>query len=154
MAIRPNGIANGTAPELRAGHTSQLAGNIPKRNVDACNRGSPYDAVTVPEMLAIHSLPKILDARRVFANEQVGEVFDSTHHTSRVPFQRGFAPTEQAILVRHHFDKDPIAHSCMTDVRLDFGDFHGAFCSSWMALPIDSMTRSKLPGATTATVSW
>jgi hypothetical protein len=46
-------------------------------------------------MLAIHHLPQVFDARRVFADEQLRNVFNRAHNRARVPFQCRFAPAPQ-----------------------------------------------------------
>ena len=52
------------------GHAVQLAQNFPQRDVNAADGGAAHDAVAVPEMLAVHHLPEMLDARRIFADEK------------------------------------------------------------------------------------
>jgi hypothetical protein len=41
-----------------------------------------------------------------------------------VPFQRRFTPPVEPRLVGDDFDKNPIAHSGVTNVRLNRSDFH------------------------------
>ena len=55
--------------------------------------------MAVPEVLAVHHLPEVLDPRRVFADEQLGEVLDRADDGARVPFERRLAPAEQPVLV-------------------------------------------------------
>ena len=83
------------------------------------------DAVAVPEMLAIHHLPEMLNACWIFSDEKLRNVFDRSNHTSRVPFQSRLAPAKQTILVRHDFDKDPVSHASVTDESFDPGYLHG-----------------------------
>ena len=83
------------------------------------------DAVAVPEVLAVHHLPEVLDARRVLADEQLGEVLDRPDDGARVPFERRLAPAEQAVLIGEDLDEDPVPHPGVADVRFDRGDLHG-----------------------------
>ncbi len=78
----------------------------------------------MPEVLAEHHLPKMLDASGILSNNQLGNVFNGADNRSRVPFQRRFAPAIQSGLVGQHFDKDPVAHPRVTNMRFDAGDLH------------------------------
>ena len=103
-----------------------LAEDVPERDVDAADRRAADDAVAVPEVLAVHHLPEVLDPRRVFADDQLGEILDRADDRARVPLERRLAPAEQAGLVGDDLDEDPVAHPRVADVRLDRGDLHAA----------------------------
>src|SRR5436309_3428203 len=92
-----------------------LPHDVPQRNVDPADRGAADDAVAVPEMLPIHHLPEMLDARRVFADEQLAEVLDRADDAARVPLQRRLAPAPEAWLIDDDFDEDPVPHPGMAD---------------------------------------
>src|SRR5262249_5178499 len=77
-----------------------------------------------PEMLAEHHLPQMLDAARVFPDQQWRQVLDGPDHAARMPFQGRFAPAEQARLVGLDLDENPVAHPRIADRGLDGGDLH------------------------------
>ena len=101
-----------------------LAEDVPQREVDAARGGSPDDAVAVPEMLAIHHLPEVLDPRRVLADDERREVLDRADDSPRVPLERRLAPAVEPVLVGEDLDEDPVPHARMADVRLDPRDLH------------------------------
>src|SRR5664279_145555 len=103
-----------------------LADNIPQGDIDAADRRPAHHAVAVPEVLAEHHLPQILDARRIFADEQRRQVLDRADDAPRVPLQRRLAPPPQPGLIGQDFDKDPIAHPRIADMRFNAGDFHAS----------------------------
>ncbi len=124
MAVEPDVVPHRPAPELVAGDAVHLAEDVPEGDVDAAHRGAADDPVAVPEVLAEHHLPEVLDARRVLADDQVGQVLDRPHDRSGVPFERRLAPAVEAGLVGEHPDEDPVPHPRVADVRLDRGDLH------------------------------
>src|SRR5438034_3861400 len=101
-----------------------LAEDVPKRDVDAARGRAAHDAVPVPEMLAVHGLPEMLDPRRILSDDEGLDVFDGTDHRARVPFERGLAPAPQPGLVGEHLDEHPVAHPGMAHVGFDVGDLH------------------------------
>src|SRR5438067_1362819 len=70
VAIEPYVIAHRPGPQFVAGDAMALPQDIPERDVNAADGGSPHRAVAVPEVLAVHHLPEVLDAGRIFAQEQ------------------------------------------------------------------------------------
>src|SRR5262249_26918595 len=44
-----------------------------------------------------------------------------------MPFQRGFAPADQPVLIGDDLYKDPVPHPGVTNKRLDVRDLHGSF---------------------------
>ena len=145
MAVEADVVAHRPAPELVAGHAVHLAEDVPEGDVDAADRRAADDAVAVPEVLAVHHLPEVLDPRRVFADEQLGEVFDRADDGARVPFERRLAPAPQPGLVGQDFDEDPVAHPRVADERFDGGDLHDTPRSS---ATLSSTTRSTSPRST------
>ena len=81
--------------------------------------------MAVPEVLAVHHLPEVLDAGRVLADDEFREVLHGPDDGPGVPFEGGLAPAEQAVLVGVYLDEDPVAHAGVADVGLDAGDLHG-----------------------------
>ena len=79
----------------------------------------------MPEMLAIHHLPQVFNPTRIFTDQQFAQILNRPDDRTRVPFQSRLTPTKQSRLIREHFDKNPIPHPSMTDLRFDTGDFHG-----------------------------
>jgi hypothetical protein len=75
-------------------------------------------------VLPVHHLPEVLDPRRVFADEQLRQVFDRADHAARVPLERRLAPPVQAGLIGQHLDEDPVAHPRVTDDGFDLRDLH------------------------------
>src|SRR5207249_2458771 len=51
-------------------------------------------------------------------------VFDGADDGTSMPFESGFAPAVEARLVGDDFDKDPVPHPGVADVRFDLADFH------------------------------
>ena len=92
VAVEAHVVADGAAPQLVAGDAVHLAEDVPQRDVDAAHRGAADDVAAVPEVLAEHHLPEMLDARRVFADDQLGEVLDGADDRARVPLERRLAP--------------------------------------------------------------
>src|SRR5690606_22391494 len=124
MAVEANIITYGSTPQLVAGCVQRFAENIPQRNVDAADGCRADDTVTVPEMLPIHHLPHVLDAPRVFADEQLADILNGANDRAGVPLERSFTPAPQAGLIGDDLDEDPVAHARMADVGFDGGDFH------------------------------
>src|SRR5438270_789798 len=92
-----------------------LAQDVPQGQVDAADGRGPHDAGAVPEVLAVHHLPEMLDARGIFADEQRGDVLNSSDDGARVPFQGGLSPAVQALLISEDLDEDPVAHPGVAD---------------------------------------
>ena len=116
-----------------------LAQDVPQGDVDAADGRGPHDAVGVPEVLAEHHLPEVLDPRGIFADQQRGDVLDRADHGAGVPFERGFAPAPQAGLVGEHFDEHPVPHPGVADEGFDGGDFHGVL---FRVASIDRLPRA------------
>src|SRR4051812_18026033 len=110
MAVGADVLTHRPAPEAATWEAGDFFQNVPECDVNSSNRRGTHDAVAVPKVLAVHHLPKMLDPRRILTDDQLGEVLDRTDNRSRVPFERRFAPAEQAILVGEDFDKDPVPH--------------------------------------------
>src|SRR5438105_793443 len=92
VGVEADVISHRPAPELMAWDAMQVADDVPECDVDAADGGAADDAVAMPEMLAIHHLPEVLDAGGVFADEEGAQVLDSAQDAARVPFQRRLAP--------------------------------------------------------------
>jgi len=54
---------------LAAGHPRDLAGDVPQRQIDPGDGRRTDDSVAVPEVLAIHHLPQVLDAAGILADD-------------------------------------------------------------------------------------
>ncbi len=115
VAIRPDVIPHGATPQLRTRHSGDLARDIPQRQIDPGDSRGADNPMAVPEMLAVHHLPQMLDPARVLAHHQLGQILHRTHHRPRVPFQRRLAPAVQPRLIGQHLDKHPIPHPGVTD---------------------------------------
>ena len=124
VAVEPDVVAYGAAPQLVAGHAVHLAEEVPERDVDPAHGRPAHDVVAVPEVLPEHHLPQVLDSRGILADDQLREVLDRSDDGARVPLERRLAPAVEAGLVRHDPDEDPVAHPCVADVRLDRRDLH------------------------------
>ncbi len=148
VAVEPDVVAHRAAPQLVAGHAVHLAEDVPQRDVDAADRRAADDPAAVPEVLAEHHLPEVLDPRRILADDQVGEILDRPHDRPRVPLERRLAPAVQARLVGEHPDEDPVAHARIADVRLDRGDLHAAPPTAPSSRPLSSIRRSTSPRCT------
>jgi hypothetical protein len=101
-----------------------LAQDVPQGQVDAADGRRPHHVARVPEVLAEHHLPEVLDARGVVPQDELGHVFDGADHRPRTPFERGLAPAPQAVLIGADADEDPVPHAGVADQRFDGGDFH------------------------------
>ena len=58
--------------------------------------GAADDPARVPEVLAEHHLPEVLDPGRVLADDQLGDVLDRADDRARVPLERRLAPAVAA----------------------------------------------------------
>ena len=126
VPVEPHVVAHRPAPQLVAGDAVHLAEDVPERDVDPAHRRPADDVVAVPEVLAEHHLPEVLDPRRVLADDQLGEILDRPHDRARVPLERRLAPAVEAGLVGDDPHEHPVAHARVADVRLDGGDLHAA----------------------------
>jgi hypothetical protein len=124
VPVQTDVISDRAAPQLVTRNAVNLAEDVPERDVDPAHRGAANDVVAVPEVLAEHHLPEVLDPRRVLADDQLGEVLDGADHGTRVPLEGGLAPAVEPGLVRQDAHEDPVAHPRVADVRLDGGDPH------------------------------
>ena len=147
MPVEPNVVADAPAPEPVAGDAVHLAEDVPERDVDAAHRGPADDPARVPEVLAEHHLPEVLDPRRVLADDQLRDVLDGSDDRARVPLERRLAPAVQPGLVGDDADEDPVAHPGVADVRLDGGDLHSTDLRGRSAT-LSSTTRSTSPRST------
>jgi hypothetical protein len=149
MAVGPHIVAHGSAEEFREWQVRDLADDVPEGEVDPGDGGGTHDAVAVPEMLAIHHLPEMLDPGRILADEERGKVLDRPDDAAGVPLERRFAPADETGLIGHDLDEDPVPHSRVADEGFDGGDFHAARSEA-----MESMSCSSEPAATTAMLSW
>ncbi len=115
VTIEPNRITHRATPEFMAGHVGNFADNVPQSQINPRDGSTSHDPAAMPEMLTPHHLPEILDSSGIFTNEQLREIFNCSHNTPRMPFQRGLAPANEPRLVCHHFDKNPVPHPRMTN---------------------------------------
>ena len=142
MAVEPHVVAHRPAPELVARDAVHLAEDVPERDVDAAHRRAADDVVAVPEVLAEHHLPEVLDPRRVLADDQLGQILDGADDRPRVPLERRLAPAVEAVLVGDDADEHPVAHPRVADVRLDRGDLHAAPLSPSSSSTLASIRRA------------
>ena len=124
VGVEPHEIAHRPAPELVARHAVNLPEDVPQRDVDPADRGAAHDPVAVPEMLAVHHLPQMLDARRVLPDQELADVLDRARDGAGVPLQRRLAPAPQPRLIGQDLHEDPVPHAGVTDESLDGGDLH------------------------------
>ena len=130
MAIGADVVAHRPAPELAARHASDLAQDVPQGDVDAGDRRGADDAVAVPEVLAIHHLPEVLDAASDLRRRAAAPGLRSRRRPPRVCHSSVASPQpNRPALVGQHLDEDPVPHPGVADERFDRGDFHGPHCS-------------------------
>ena len=108
-AVQADIIADRAPPQFVARHAVNFPKNVPESDVNTADGGAAHDAVSVPEMLAIHHLPEMFDTRWVFTDQKLADVLNGAHHSAGVPFQRSFAPPAQTGLVGQNFDEHPVA---------------------------------------------
>jgi len=128
-----------------AWHAVDFPQNIPEGNVDAANGRSPDDSVPVPEMLAVHHLPEVLDPPRVLANQQLRQTLDGSHHRAGMPW----APRKA------HVFRRPGRRSCRacsgTGVARQtasiFGSFSTCSQSEYRITPGSSFHSAGRPGS-------
>jgi hypothetical protein len=65
----------------------------------------------VPEVLAKHHLPQVLDTARILSYQECSDVIQRSDNCSCMPFESRFTPTDEAGLVRLYFYKNPVAHA-------------------------------------------
>ena len=126
MTVSPYPVTHGASPQLRTGHTSNFSRDVPQGDVDSRDGRRANNAVTVPEVLPEHHLPQVLDAARVFADDQFRNIFNCTDNRARVPFERRLTPSVKPRLVGHYFDEHPIPHPRVANKSFNLGDFHAA----------------------------
>ena len=141
MAVEANVIAHRPAPELVARDAVHLAEDVPQCDVDAAHRRAADDVVAVPEVLAEHHLPEVLDPGRVLADDQLGQILDGTDDRPRVPLERRLAPAVETVLVGDDANEHPVPHPRIADVRLDRGDLHAAPLSPSSSATLSSISR-------------
>ena len=145
VPVEAHVVADAPAPEPVARDAVHLAEEVPERDVDPAHRRAAHHPARVPEVLAEHHLPEVLDPGRVLADDQLGEVLDRADDGARVPLERRLAPAVEPRLVGDDADEDPVAHPRVADVRLDGGDLHETARSS---ATLSSTTRSTSPRST------
>ena len=69
MAIGADVIAYRPTPEFIAGDVVYFAQDVPQCDVYAADCRGAYNAVAVPEVLAIHDLPQVFYASGIFADQ-------------------------------------------------------------------------------------
>ncbi len=102
-----------------AGHAVDFSEDIPKRDINPADCGAADDSIAVPEVLAVHHLPEMLDACRIFADKKLGKIFDGANDRASVPFEGGFTPSPETGLIGNDLDENPIAHPRVANERLN-----------------------------------
>jgi hypothetical protein len=100
MAVGADLVAHRPAPKLSARQARDFAENVPQRQIDAGDGRRPHDAMSVPEVLAIHDLPQMLDPPGILAHDELRQIFHRSDDRTRMPFKRGFTPAKQPRLIR------------------------------------------------------
>lgn len=124
VAVEPNVVADRPSPQLVTGNPVDLADDIPEGQVDTADGRPAHDAVTVPEMLAIHHLPEVFNPRGVFANQQLRDILDRPNHSAGMPLQGRLTPAVETRLVRLNLDEDPVSHPRITNKCFNFRNLH------------------------------
>src|SRR5213594_758518 len=140
MAVRSHEIPHRPAEDFGQRQAGDLADDIPQREVNARDGRGADDAVSVPEVLSIHYLPKMLGPRGVLSHEQFREVFDRADDTARVPLERRFAPADESRLIGDNFYEHPVPHPGVADERVDSLNFHPQKSTS-PAAPLEGCSR-------------
>jgi hypothetical protein len=96
-----------------------LSGDIPERNVDTRHGGGANHAGAMPEVLAEHHLPQVLDTPRVLTDQENRDVLQRADHRARMPFEGCLAPADQARRIGFHLDEHPVAHARIANQRFD-----------------------------------
>jgi len=116
-------VAHPAAEQFVDRHAEVLALDVPERLLDAADRRHPLDA-DLPEMLAVGHLIEVLDPKRIFPHQQLGEVLDRPRHRAGLPLEGRFAPTVEPRLIGFDFNEDPVPHVGIDNQRRNPGDFH------------------------------
>src|SRR5690606_40967657 len=123
-AVKPDIVARAAAQQLMTRDVVDLARDIPERDINSRDGGSLHDIVAVPEMLAVHHLPEVLDPSGIFANQELRHVLDRADDGTGMPFQRRLAPAPEALLVGDDFHENPVAHFRVTYMGLYGNNLH------------------------------
>ena len=97
-----------------ARHAVDLPGDVPQGQVDAGDDRRADDPVAVPEVLAEHHLPEVLDPPGVLADDQLGQVGDRPDDGPGVPLQGRFPPAVQPRLIGGTYEVLPSETSVPT----------------------------------------
>jgi hypothetical protein len=111
--------------------------NVPERDVDTADCCATYDSVAVLEMLSIHHLPEMFNARRVLAYQELANVLNSANNSACVPLQRGFSPANKTGFVGYYLDVNPVAHPRIADQCFNLCNLHVSACFRFACTPLD-----------------
>jgi hypothetical protein len=87
------------------------------------NRRAQYRAAAI-EAADVHELPQVFDLHRVAANDEILEIHDARHRGGRLPFERGFAPTYDALVGLELHEDIRAVRLCDALVERDAEDLH------------------------------
>src|ERR1700752_185417 len=86
-----------TAQKLIDRNIQRLATEIPKRLVDARDRG-PNHWPRAVEAVHIHGLPVMRDLDRIFAHDKVAKVLNARHSGLGLALESALSPANQALV--------------------------------------------------------
>ena len=84
MVVETNAVAHPSTEQLIDRNAERLTLDIPEGLLDPGNGTHALDT-SAPEILPGHDLVKVLNATRVFANNQATDIFDRTDDAGGLP---------------------------------------------------------------------
>ena len=106
MGVGAQIVAHLAAEQAPDRHAERLAENVPERDLDAADGRHALDP-EAPEAVPGQDLVALLDVAGILPDQQRLEILDGADDGAGLPFQRRFAPAEQARARRFRRGRTP-----------------------------------------------
>ena len=128
-AVYPQAVAAQPAQQFVHRHAQRAPLDVPQRLVDARDGAHDLRPATV-KACAIHRLPQVLNAPRVFAQEVIAQLLHGSRDGVCASFNDRLAPTAEA-LVRLQLQKQPARRR---RIEPEARDLHDSILPMWFFL--------------------